>query len=269
MEREALPAPVEALVADDEIVVRKRDLALAFAKEAAVVLAASAVKIGSRTMSWALTGLALGGLFVASWWVIGVLPTVWWGALIWSVLVVAAAVGGFGYVGWIRGLGRAGIYVGCERGMVPYLVGLLLDRVTGLARKSRRVSGALDKGESVLGNLPLHQWETWLTAGVEDYLGSDDPVMGNEGNLVTRFFRRFLVARIQRYLLRIVRQEIAADGSGGGVSVQRVREVALVKCADMLEETVEGAMFTHLAIGLGVSLLVYAVPFALTYFAVW
>lgn len=259
----------DVVPADGVVVVRKRDLALSFAKEAAVILAVSATKVVTRTAGWGATGLALAVAMCGSWAVAGVLPADWRLAALWLALALIGVTGGLGYVGWIRGLGRAGIHVGCELGMVQYLVGVLLDRTAGLFRKSTRVASALDKTQDHLSNLPLHRWETTLTTVVEDYLGSDDPELGNAGGRVGRFFRRFIVRRIQRYLLRIVRQEIRADGSGGGVSVARVRSVAIEQAADKVTDMIEGLMFQHLAIGLGVTTLVFVLPFVLSWTAVW
>lgn len=252
--------------------VRKRDLAAAFLKEAGVILARSAVKTVSRTLGWGATGLFVGVLMTLSWWAAGVYPEVTWQAALWIVLSIVGVTGGLGYVGWMRGLGRAAIYVGCERGMVQYLVGALLDRVTALMRKSTRVSSAMEKSSTKLANLPLQQWEEWLTQVAEDYLGSDDPELGPPTGVygrVTAVFRGFLVSRVRRYLLAIVRKEIAADGTGGGVSIARVRKVGLELCDEKVTDMVEGVMQTHLLIGLAATTVWFILPFGLAGFALW
>ncbi|MCB9690307.1 MAG: hypothetical protein H6736_00690 [Alphaproteobacteria bacterium] len=237
------------------------------------MLAHSAARIVSRTLGWGATGLGLSVLMCLSWLAAGVYPGVWWGTALLVVVTLIGITGGLGYVGWIRGLGRAGIYVGCERGMVTYLVGAILDRVTGLMRKSRRVSAALDAGEDKLANLPLQQWESWLTQGVDDYLGVDDPELGGAppgmAGKVVVLFRGFLVGQVKRLLLAVVREEAAADGSGGGVSIARVREVGLELADEKVTELVEGVMQTHLLIGVAASLAWFVLPFPLAWYAGW
>lgn len=234
--------------------IRKRDRAAAFAKTAGVVLVQSAWRILSRTATWAVSGGLFGGLVLVAWGLMGVYPSATWGTVVLVMLTLVAGIGGFGYVGWIRGLGRAGIYVGCERGMVVYLVDRLLDQVLAVLQKSRRVTGAMESGSERLENLPLQQWEERLTGVVADYLGSDDPgLAGGVGPIrrVVGWFRGFLVGRVKRYLLAIVRQEIRSDGSGGGVSVARVRQVGLEIGEEKVEELIEGFMQTHLLVALG------------------
>jgi hypothetical protein len=95
----------------------------------------------------------------------------------------------------------------------------------------------------------LQRLEAALKQRVTTHLGSDDEDEGR-GLLpyVLRRARRVLVPRIESYLLTAYREEQRADGSGGGVSLAKVRERTLRAVSERLAELVMSPLNKQLAV---------------------
>lgn len=178
------------------------------------------------------------------------------------LLYVAAGGGALGYVGVWRGLGRAVLYLGVELGLVIYLIEQILDRTTALMRRSDALSRALDASERFAGNIPLQTWEDGLKRSVAGYLGEPDEISSGMHGIrrsITRWIKAFLCRKIEVYLLKVVRQEVDARGTGGGVSMARVREVALERGEGYFVELIKGVMNKYLLIGSLILIAAFAV----------
>jgi len=197
--------------------------------------------VPTRGLLWAVIGLVVGVLCVSLSFVIGVL-VMGRGALVLGYLVaipIAIPVLGlalFGVHGLHRGAARAILALDQKFGLVSYLI----DRV--LTRLEQHVGGSLR-------NLPLQRIEQALQQTVASYLGSSSEDDGT-GLLayVLRRARRSLVPRIERYLLTAYREEQHADGSGGGVSLEKVRERALLATSERLEQIIMSPLNKQLAV---------------------
>jgi hypothetical protein len=239
--------------------------AVAFGKQGIKIAGVVALKLVTRTLAWGSLGVILGAVAWAALFLAGQLEIEWlpWRYLVWVLLLVYVVAGGvaLGYVGVWRGLGRAVLYLGVELGWVLYLIEQILDRMTGLMRRSDTIDRALDASEQFAANLPLQRWEDGLKRSVAGYLGETDEL----GSGLTGFRRRitgglkgFLCRQIEVFLLNIVRQEIDASGGGGGVSMARVREVALARAESYFVELIKGLMNKYLLIGSLVLIVVFA-----------
>lgn len=241
---------------------RWHEKAVAFGSKGIKVAGVVAMKLVTRTLAWGSFGLALG---VVAWVVLylaGQLEIDWppWRYLVWVLLLLYAVGGavGYGYVGVWRGLGRAVIYLGVELGFVVYLIEQILDRTTALMRRSDALGRAMDASERFAANVPLQSWEDGLKRSVESYLGEPDEIGSTASGIrrgVTRRLKAFLCRKVEVYLLAIVREEAGGQGGGGGVSMERVREVALERAERYFAELVKGIMNKYLLVG---SLLVIA-----------
>lgn len=203
----------------------------------------------TRAVLWALIGLVVGALCVTLSFAIGLLA-MGRGALVLGYLVVIPLVIPvlgmvlFGMHGLHRGAARAVLELDRKFGLVSYLVDGVLSRL------ERHL------GPSV-GNLPLQRWESSLKETVASYLGSDDEVEAT-GLMayVLRRARRALVPRIEGYLLTAYRAEQQADGSGGGVSLVKVRERALRAVSERLTQIVMSPLNKQLALFMTLYVLV-------------
>lgn len=223
-----------------------------FAKEGGAVALKSAGLIVSRALAWGTLGVVIaacvwGGLLAAGLLALHAhppMPAVFAGVML--VLGMIAGGGILGYVGAMRGIGRSVLHVGVERGLVLYLAAQILDRAAARL-------GQIDRAEQaaqILRDLPLQRWEDALKGATADVLGEDLP--GEATGLRKRALRRlrgFIGTRIERYLLTIVRAESTDEGQGGGVSMTRVRDVALEQTEAHFGDLVEGMMFKQLALG--------------------
>lgn len=126
--------------------------------------------------------------------------------------------------------------------MISYLV----DRV---------LSQADERFGEGLRNLPMQELELALKQSVATYLSSgSDEDKGLVGYVVRRA-RNALVPRIETYLLSAYREELKVDGSGGGVSLEKVREPALKAISKHLAEIVMSPLNKQLAIFMTLYLL--------------
>jgi hypothetical protein len=285
-----------ALPADDSLVgppllpevdERRRDKLLRYAKHGARLTGVATHRIVTRTLWWGGWGLVLGlAVFAGEWW-LGWLAFPWPAAQPWivgslGVALAAAGIGCWGHAGFWRGVGRFVLALGIDKGrvgpsddkgrvgpsddkgrvgpsddkgLVVSLLSAMLDRMTALLRKSRRIDGALEKTELWAGDLPLERWESLLKQSAAGVIGESE----GQGNRLMRWIRGFVVRRIEQVMLRIVRKEIEA-GHGGGVSMQKVREVALAMAEKQFQKGIVGLMNEQLLLMTGLFALLAALP---------
>ncbi len=205
--------------------------------------------VPTRAVWWGLIGFVVGALGVALSFGIGLL-VMDRGALILGYLIVipllipvlGAAL--FGVHGLHRGAARAVLELDRKFGLVSYLV----DRV--LSRLEQHVGPGVS-------NLPLQRWESALKDTVASYLGSAEESEGSGVMAyVLRRARRALLPRIEGYLLTAYRAEQQADGSGGGVSLAKVRESALRAVSQRLTQIVMSPLNKQLAVFMTLYVLV-------------
>jgi len=186
------------------------------AKAGAVAL--TAVKhVPTRMVLWGLIGLVVGVIGVVLSYILGV-AFMGRGAMILGYLATIPAaiplLGAvvFGLHGLHRGAARAALALERQFGLVSHVVG----RVMALVE---------ERFGARLANLPLQQLEQALKEIVAQYLISkeDDEGRGMAAYVVRRA-RGVIVARIETYLLADYRELHAQDGSGGGVSVSKLRD---------------------------------------------
>ncbi|MFT5682226.1 MAG: hypothetical protein ACI8RZ_003144 [Myxococcota bacterium] len=254
----------------DETPTRKRDRLAVLAKTGARLAAIGLSRVVTRALWWGGWGLVLGGAIFAVLQFKGLLTHPWpdaepWVSILAGVFYIVGAGVGLGYAGFWRGVGRFVIHLGVEEGWVIALTEAILDRMLGFFRRSRRLDAALDASELWAQNLPLQQWEEGLKSSVAAYLGEEDAALEGTRGPHRRFLgwiRRLICRGIEKILLRIVRKE-SSDAGGGGVSMERVREVALEMSGELFTDGVEGAMNKQLLIVLALVSLAAATPSAL------
>ena len=198
--------------------------------------------IPTRGALWGGIGFVVGTLCVLASFSIGML-VMDRGALVLGYLVgIPLAIPPLGFFlfglhGLHRGAARAILELDRKFALVSHLV----DRV--LSRVERHVGTGLS-------NLPLQRLEVALKETVESLLGTDEEDQGSTGVLayVLRRARRKLVPRIEAYLLAAYRAELQADGSGGGVSVEKVRERTQLAVSERLTEIVMSPLNKQLAL---------------------
>jgi hypothetical protein len=113
-----------------------------------------------------------------------------------------------------RGIARAALDLERRFGLVAYVV----DRIIRMLEA--KLGGPIS-------NLPLAKFERLLKGVLDDYLVSDDMREGSGlTGWVLRAAKRAIVRRVEKYLLAAYRAEERPDGTGGGVSLEKVRERA-------------------------------------------
>jgi hypothetical protein len=190
-----------------------------FLAKVGTVAGATVKHVPTRMLLWGAIGLVVGVIGVTLSYVLGVL-LLGRGALLLGYLVsipIAIPMLGavfFGIHGLHRGAARAALAIEEKFGLVAHGV----DRV--MTKLDQRF------GER-LANLPLLELEVALKAIVATTLKSKDEDEG-KGLLayILRRARKAIVPRIETYLLAAYRQEQQQDGSGGGLSMQKVRDRA-------------------------------------------
>lgn len=260
VEQDGAIAVVEADDGEIAIPERKRDKAKRFALEGAKLLGVATARITTRTLWWGGWGLVLGLGTWAGVWALGWLAVPWpaahWPMIaLFGVLYAVAGAGCWGHAGFWRGVGRFALAVGVERGWVVTLLAALLDRVTAGLRRSTRVDRVLTRAELFAEDLPLARWEELMKDASTWVMGEHIP----DANRLMRFLRGFVVGQIEKYTLRIVRKEVA-DGRGGGVSMERVREVAFEHVEEMFTDGVVGLMNKQLLLMTGAFVGLAAIP---------
>lgn len=254
----------------DETPTRKRDRLAALAKTGARLAAIGLSRVVTRTLWWGSWGLLLGIGIFSGLTLKGLLAHPWpeadpWVMVLAGIFYIVGTCAGLGYAGFWRGVGRFVIHLGVAEGWVLVLTEGILDRMLSLMRRSRRMDAALDASELWAENLPLQKWEDGLKSSVAAYLGDEEAALEGTRGPHRRFLswiRRLICRGIEKILLRIVRKEASQSG-GGGVSMERVREVALEMSGELFTDGVEGAMNKQLLIVLALVSLAAATPPAL------
>lgn len=246
-----------ALVLGEE---RKRDKLLRYAKHGTVLMAVGTQKIITRTLWWGTWGALVGVLlFVLLWWLgLFAIPSEIGHIVLLVVSGLSYVVAGaacWGHAGFWRGVGRFVLVLGIDNGWVVSLLSAILDRTNAILRRSSRIDRLMDKTELWVGDLPLARWEDLLKQASAFVIGERDPAASG----LLHWLRTFVVERIERYMLRIVRKEIE-EGHGGGVSMERVREVAFLTVEDKFQEGIFGLMNKQLLMMTGLFLALGVVP---------
>lgn len=197
--------------------------------------------VPTRGVLWAVIGFLVGCVAVALSLVIGVFVLDRGAMLLGYLLAIPLAIpflGGalFFMHGLHRGAARAALELERKFGLVRYVV----DRVMALL--ARHVGGWLS-------DLPLAEIERRLKAAVDEYLGSDDMREGTGlGGWILRRAKRSIAERIDRYLLAAYRAEERPDGSGGGVSLEKVGARVSSEMSTRLGEIVMSPLNKQLAV---------------------
>jgi hypothetical protein len=245
-----------------------------YTKEGAQFTGQGAAIITLRMLSWGVTGFVFALItWNSQYWTnfmmieaIPIHPLVYQLTFLALYLIVGMIV--LGYVGVWRGIGRTVLYAGVKKGFVLYLVDAILDKFTGVLRKSNRIDRVMNDTQLNLENLPLQVWEDNLKLAVTQYLKKDDPSLSGIKRFQRRIagtIKRLLCRRIEFFLLAIVRQE-ATNSGGGGISIQRVREVALRKIEGFFRDWIVGLMNKQLMIGFLILVGVYSLVPLTAYF---
>lgn len=216
--------------------------------EGAKLLAVAATKVVTRAVGWGALGALLAVVAGVALLAVGALDyPAWapWRYVAWALVALhpVAGAAALGYAGAMRGVGRAAIHVGVERGLVAHLVEGLLDRLTARLRSTQGVQGVAQRGAELLENLPLDRVEHALKASVDELVVSDE-LEGQTTGLTRRALRavkRLLIGKIETYLLTVVRAERTTQG-GGGVSMAKVRMQVVARAPDVVRGAIEGAM---------------------------
>ena len=197
--------------------------------------------VPTRGLLWGVIGFVVGAVAVALSFGVGLLVMDRGALILGYLVVIPLALPPLGFVlfgmhGLHRGAARAMLELDRKFGLVAYLI----DRV--LSRLQQHVGTGLS-------NLPLQRLEQALKETVSSYLGSseEDDGRGMLGYVVRRA-RKALVPRIEAYLLSAYREEQRADGSGGGVSIEKVRARALQATSERLSEIVMSPLNKQLAV---------------------
>jgi hypothetical protein len=213
-------------------------------------VAATAVKhVPTRMALWGVIGFVVGVIGVALSYVIGVLVMGRGAMILGALVVIPMAIPPLGAAlfathGLHRGAARAALALEGKFGLVSHVV----DRVLTMLA---------DRFGEKLANLPLHQLEVALKEVVATYLASKEEDEG-KGMVayVVRRARTGIARRIDSYLLAAYREELKQDGSGGGLSVQKVRERATTQMSSRLGELVMSPLNKQLVVFMVLYLLV-------------
>ncbi len=207
--------------------------------------------VPTRGVLWGFIGFVIGCVAVAISFVLGLFVldrgAVLLGyAVVIPVVIILGGTALFAMHGLHRGAARAALEIEKKFGLVRYVV----DRVMPLL--ARRIGG-------FVSNLPLAQVERHLKGALDEYLGSDDMREGSGlAGWVVRRGKRVVVKRIDGYLLTAYRAEERPDGSGGGVSLEKVAARVSAEMSSRLGDLVMSplnkqlALFAILLVTLGV-----------------
>lgn len=225
-----------------------------FLSKAGSAAVSIAKHVPTRGALWGFLGLVYGAACIGLSFVIG-LMVMERGALLLGYLLAIPGVifllGGilFFVHGLHRGAARAALEIEKKFGLSRYVV----ERVTGLLDK---------KWGHVVTNLPLAQFETGVKEAVDRYIGSDDLKEGTGvAAWVIRRGKRFIAKRLDPYLLRAYRAEEQGDGTGGGISLQKIGDRVAAEVSGKLGKTVMSA--------LNKQLLLFAVGYAVLAVGWW
>lgn len=212
-----------------------------FLTKAGTVVGAVIKHVPGRGLLWGAIGFAVGLAAVGLSFVIGLLVLDRGAMLLGYFVIIPIVIPFLGAAlfathGLHRGAARAALELESRFGLVRYVV----ERVMGLLIK--HLGGPLS-------NLPLQRIEEALKASIYQY--STSPDMNEGSGLAAWVVRRGKLAitrRIETYLLAAYRAEQRPDGSGGGVSLERVGERVSHEMSTRLGEIVMSPLNKQLAI---------------------
>ena len=212
-----------------------------FLSRAGSVAMTIAKNVPTRGVLWGAIGFLVGAVCIGLSFVIGLLVLQRGALLLGYLLAIPAAIPFLGAAlffvhGLHRGAARAALELERKFGLVRYVV----DRVTGLLDKSLG---------PVVKNLPLARFEAQVKEAVDGYVRSGDLAEGNGlAAWVVRRGKRFIAKRVDVYLLSAYRAELEADGSGGGVSLQKIGDRVSAELSGRLGKLVMSALNKQLAL---------------------
>lgn len=197
--------------------------------------------VPTRGVLWGVIGFVTGVVCVLLSYLIG-LASLGRGAMVLGYLVaIPVAIPFLGAAlftvhGLHRGAARAMLDLERQSGLVSWIV----DRVLGLLT---------DKLGGPASNLPLQQIETALKDVIARWLQTSE---GNGiGAWVMNRAKRALTGKIESYLLAAYRAEQKSDGSGGGVSLEKVGNTVKRELSENLAGLVMGPLNKQLALFMG------------------
>jgi hypothetical protein len=212
-----------------------------FLAMAGTVLGSIIKHVPTRGVLWAVLGFVLGLICIAASLVLGVLVLDRGALLLGYALAIPgvlllAGTALFAMHGVHRGAARAALELERKFGLVRYVV----DRVFTLL--APRVGGFVT-------NLPLAKAEVALKEVLDEYIGSDDMLEGQGLSAwIVRRGKRQIVSKIDVYVLAAYRAEERPDGSGGGVSLEKVAARASAEMSSRLGDLVMSPLNKQLAL---------------------
>lgn len=249
-----LPAPRGSrTAAGEEMSVDRERL-----KAAAKAVGRAVGTIVSRVVAWGAAGFALGLLGAIALLVSPALVASqpWWAFARYGTLVLYPLGGAviFAHLGVARGVGRVALHHAVDQGLVIELLDRLFELAARAAARQPRVAALVDRADALAAELPLRDAELALKqAGDELVFGDDLDDGGGARRWLMRKLRRLLVDAIEKYTLRIVRAE------QGGVSLERVRRVALERAEAGVRELIVGTMQKQLLVAAALLVALLAV----------
>ncbi len=226
---------------------------------AARVLGQAAATIALRVLAWGATGAGV-GLFAAVVLLASTAldaPPEWWRLARYLSLLVLPAGGAliFGQLGVARGIGRVVLRHAVDSGLVLEVLDRLLELAAGALARQPRLAALAERADLFAAELPLRDVELALKRAGDDFVLGADLEEGGGGarRWALRKIKRALVDKIEAYTLVLVRAE------QGGVSLDRVRRLALDRAEEGVRELVLGAMKKQLLLAAGLLLSLVAV----------
>lgn len=228
-------------------------------KAAAKLVGHAASTISLRVLGWGALGAAL-GLFAAVVMLVSPAlsaPHEGWRYAKWLVLPfdVVCGVAIFAQLGVARGIARVVLHHAVDRGLVVTVLDRLLELCAERIGRDPRLGPMFEKVDVFAAELPLADYERVFKDAGARFLGGDDLEDGAGGvrRWLQRKIKRALFERVEAYTLRIVRAE------PGGVSLARVRQLALDEVEGAVRQMILGTMKKHALIASALLLVAFAV----------
>ena len=234
-------------------------------KSAAKVVGQAAATILLRVVGWGALGAALGAFAAIVLLVSPALSApqeVWrWARFLVVPFDVACGAVIFGHLGVARGVARVVLHHAVDRGLVVSVLDRLLELCAARIDGDPRLAPLLAKADAFAAELPLGDYERLFKQAGARFIGGDDLEDGARGprRWLLRKIKRALFERIEAYTLRVVRAE------PGGVSLSRVRQLALDEVEGAVREMIFGAMKKHTLMAAAALLLAFALGPAIAF----
>lgn len=234
-------------------------------KAAAKLVGHAAGTILLRVLAWGAVGVFVGVFAAVALLVSPALDAKveWWGYARYATLLLYPVGGGliFVHLGVARGVGRVVLHHAVDRGLVIDVLDRVLELASGVIARQPRLAALADRADVFAAELPLRDAELVLKRAGDEFVLGADLEEGGTGprRWVLRKIKRALVDKIETYTLRIVRAQ------EGGVSLERLRRLALERAEAGVRDLVLGAMKKQLLLASGLLLLLVAVGPAVAY----